>query len=174
MSDDGEQKILRKELWRSAWILLFVKLESHHRKKLDEVKWMIVTARIPFGTTATQEVIVTPEMTVAHFHAAMPAVYGTPIMILHMENTSGAAIADYLPEGWITVGTVVNVKHLAATPVGATVTVKAMVTEVSGNSITFAVEAHDGKEKIGEGIHTRAAVELSRFMRRVKAKFEKG
>ena len=131
---------------------------------------MIGTRKIPVGITATQELTVTEEMTVAHFHAAMPAVYGTPIMILHMENTAGSAIEEYLPEGWISVGTVVNVKHLAATPVGAKVTIKATVTGLHGNSITFDVEAHDDTDKIGEGTHTRAAVELERFLKRVNAK----
>ena len=77
------------------------------------------TANIPVGATATQEIEVTRDMTVAHFHEHMPEVFGTPIMIYHMENTAAAAIQDYLPAGWLTVGVVVNVKHLAATPVGA-------------------------------------------------------
>jgi fluoroacetyl-CoA thioesterase len=131
---------------------------------------MKATANIPLGATASNEIIVEREMTVAHFHADMPEVYGTPIMIYHMETTSGAAIQEYLPEGWVSVGTVVNVRHLAATPVGAAVTLKATVIEVGDNTITFTVEAHDGVEKIGEGTHTRAAVEMSRFMRRVQAK----
>ncbi len=131
---------------------------------------MIATEKIPIGATATQELIVTEEMTVAHFHAAMPAVYGTPIMILHMENTAGSAISDYLPECWVSVGTVVNVRHLAATPVGAKVTVKATVTGIEGNSVTFDVEAHDSTDKIGDGIHTRAAVDVERFLKRVNAK----
>jgi fluoroacetyl-CoA thioesterase len=128
------------------------------------------TANIPSGATATTELIVEREMTVAHFHADMPEVYGTPIMIYHMESTSGAAIQKYLPEGWVSVGTVVNVRHLAATPVGAKVTVKATVIEVGDHTITFTVEAHDGVDKIGEGTHVRATVEMSRFMKRVKAK----
>jgi fluoroacetyl-CoA thioesterase len=131
------------------------------------------TANIPSGATANQEVVVTREMTVAHFVEGMPEVYGTPIMIFHMETTSGSAIAPYLPEGWVSVGTVVNVKHLAATPVGAKVTLKATVIEVSDHTVTFAVEAHDGVDKIGEGTHTRAAVEVSRFLKRVGAKVEK-
>jgi fluoroacetyl-CoA thioesterase len=75
-----------------------------------------------------------------------------------------------LPEGWVTVGVVVNVKHLAATPVGATVTTRAEVIEVSDHTITFSVEAHDGFEKIGEGTHVRAPVEMERFLRKVGAK----
>ena len=60
---------------------------------------MSATANIPVGATATRELIVEREMTVAHFVESMPEVYGTPIMIFHMETTSGAAIENYLPEG---------------------------------------------------------------------------
>lgn len=128
------------------------------------------TANIPIGAISTDQLEVTREMTVAHFHEHMPEVYGTPIMIYHLENTAAAAIQKFLPEGWITVGVVVNVKHLAATPVGATVTTRAEVLEVGDTTIKFAVEAHDGFEKIGEGTHVRAAVEMERFMKRVNAK----
>jgi len=128
------------------------------------------TANVPIGATATQKIEVTREMTVAHFHEQMPEVYGTPIMIYHMENTAAEAIQEFLPAGWITVGVVVDVKHLAATPVGATVTTRAEVLEVGDYTIKFAVEAHDGFEKIGEGLHVRAAVDMDRFMKRVKAK----
>ena len=131
---------------------------------------MKATEKIPVGATATQEIAVTRDMTVAHFHEHMPEVYGTPIMIYHLEVTAEAAIREYLPEGWITVGVVVNVKHLAATPVGAKVTTRAEVIEVEDHTIKFAVEAHDGFEKIGEGIHVRAPVEMERFMRRLNAK----
>ena len=128
------------------------------------------TANVPIGATATQKIEVTQEMTVAHFHEHMPEVYGTPIMIYHMENTAAEAIQEFLPAGWLTVGVVVNVKHLAATPVGVTVTTRAEVLEVGDYTIKLAVEAHDGFEKIGEGLHVRAAVEMERFMKRVKAK----
>ncbi len=131
---------------------------------------MKATANIPIGATATDQLEVTREMTVAHFHEYMPEVYGTPIMIYHLENTAAAAIQKFLPDGWITVGVVVNVKHLAATPVGATVTTRAEVLEVGDNTIKFAVEAHDGFEKIGEGTHIRAAVQMDRFMKKVNAK----
>ncbi|MEK6321297.1 MAG: hotdog domain-containing protein [Acidobacteriota bacterium] len=131
---------------------------------------MKATANIPVGATATQEIEVTREMTVANFHADMPEVYGTPIMIFHIEETAAAAIQEYLPEGWVTVGVVVNVKHLAATPVGAKVTTRAEVIEVGDHTIKFAVEAHDGFEKIGEGLHVRAPVEMERFMKKVSGK----
>jgi len=128
------------------------------------------TASIPIGATAEQEIEVTHEMTVAHFVESMPAVYGTPIMIFHMEQTAGAAITPHLPEGWVSVGVLVNVKHLAATPIGARVRVRAEVVAVDDQTVTFKVEAHDDFDKIGEGLHVRAAVEMARFMKRVAAK----
>ena len=134
---------------------------------------MKVTGNIPIGATAEHSIEVTPEMTVAHFVDAMPAVYGTPIMIFHMEDTAGSALASYLPEGWVSVGVAVNVKHLSATPVGARVTLRAEVVAVDDHTVTFKVEAHDGLYKIGEGLHVRAPVELSRFMKRVEAKRNK-
>ena len=131
---------------------------------------MKASVNIPVGTVATKTIEVTREMTVAHFVEGMPEVYGTPIMIFHMETTAGAAIHDLLPEGWTSVGVVVNVKHLAATPVGAKVTLKAEVIAAENNTVTFAVEAHDGFEKIGEGKHVRAPIEIERFMKKVRAK----
>ena len=131
---------------------------------------MKATANIPVGAVAMQEITVTRDMTVAHFQEHMPEVYGTPIMIYHLEVTSELAIRQYLPEGWITVGVEVNVKHLAATPIGAKVTTRAEVIEVGEHTIKFAVEAHDGFEKVGEGTHVRAPVEMQRFLRKVKSK----
>jgi fluoroacetyl-CoA thioesterase len=128
------------------------------------------TANIPVGASAEKIITVAREMTVAHFHDEMPEVFGTPIMIYHMEVTASDAIQGLLPEGWVSVGVVVNVKHLAATPVGMKVTLKAQVIEVADHAITFSVEAYDEVEKIGEGIHVRAPVEMSRFIKRVQRK----
>ncbi|HEX8650583.1 MAG TPA: thioesterase family protein [Pyrinomonadaceae bacterium] len=134
---------------------------------------MKATANIPVGAAATRSMEVTRETTVAHFHSDMPEVFGTPMMIYLMELAAAEAIQPYLPEGWVSVGAVVNVKHLAATPVGFIVTAKAEVVSVSDHLVTFTVEAHDGVDKIGEGTHVRAPIEMERFERRVKAKAEK-
>jgi fluoroacetyl-CoA thioesterase len=131
---------------------------------------MKITETIPVGASATKTVEVTRDMTVGYNYPGMPEVYATPTMINLLEITAAEAIEKYLPEGWVSVGVSVNIKHLAATPVGLTVTTKAEVISVSENTVTFAVEAHDGIEKIGEGTHARAPVELERFERRVKAK----
>ncbi len=133
---------------------------------------MKATDRVSIGTTGSRTVEVTHEMTVAHFHEHMPAVFGTPIMIYHMEVAAADAVHEFLPQGWISVGVAVDVKHLAATPVGLTVTARATVIAVDDNTITFQVEAHDGIEKIGEGLHVRAPVQMERFESRVKRKAE--
>ncbi len=131
---------------------------------------MTATANIPIGASAIKAVEVTREMTVAHFHSHMPEVYGTPMMIYLMEEAAAEAIQEYLPDGWVSVGAMINVKHLAATPVGFQVTARAEVVLVSDNLITFAVEADDGIEKIGEGIQVRAAVEVKQFETRMRLK----
>jgi fluoroacetyl-CoA thioesterase len=138
------------------------------KKNLSEVAYM--KAEIPVGASASKSVIVTRELTVAHFHEDMPEVYGTPLMIYLMEVAAADAIQSYLPEGWVSVGVLVDVKHLAATPVGLTVTARAEVIHVDTGTVTFTVEAHDGIEKIGEGRHVRAPVHLERFVQRVKLK----
>jgi predicted thioesterase len=88
------------------------------------------------------------------------------MMILAMEMASAAAAAPHLPAGWVTVGSEVNVRHLAPTPVGRTVVATARVLEVSTRSMLLAVEAHDGVHKIGEGTHRRGAVNLETFAKR--------
>jgi fluoroacetyl-CoA thioesterase len=95
------------------------------------------------------------------------------MMICLMEVAAAEAIENYLPAGWASVGAVVSVKHLAATPVGFTVTARAEVISVSDRLVTFAVEAHDGAEKIGEGTHTRGVINLDRFQARFKSKANK-
>ena len=125
---------------------------------------------VPIGSSGTRSLVVTRDVTVARADETMPVVFATPMMILLMEMTAGEVIQQFLPTGWISVGVVVNVKHLAATPVGATVTAKAEVVAIGDNTVTFSVDAHDGMEKIGEGTHVRATVELERFLKRVTRK----
>ena len=130
----------------------------------------MASIQIPVGAWAALTEGVTREKTVAHFHDDMPEVYGTPIMIYLMELAAAQAIAPYLPAGWVSVGAGVEVKHLAATPVGFTITARAEVVEWNGKTVVFAVEAKDGVELIGQGRHVRAPVELARFNRGVAAK----
>ncbi len=116
--------------------------------------------------SAERILVVAPERTVGHFVPHMPLVYATPMMILEMEMTSGDAVSKYLQPGWITVGTEVDVRHLAASPVGATIRTTARVIEVERRVIRFAVEAFDGERRIGEGRHTRGLVNYETFSKR--------
>ncbi len=134
----------------------------------------MASMRIPIGAWASLKETVIREKTVAHFHDDMPEVYGTPFMIYLMELAAANAIKPYLPPGWISVGAGVDVKHLAATPVGFTVVARAEVEAWDGKLVTFKVEARDGAELIGEGRHVRAPVERARFDRRVAAKALEG
>lgn len=128
------------------------------------------TEKITLGMTGTETTVVTREITVAHYRAGMPEVYGTPFMIYLMEVAAANAVQDSLPDGWVSVGYEVNVKHLAATPVGRTVTASAKVTAVADRLITFAVESHDGIDQIGIGTHVRAVIDPARFAQRLEAK----
>src|SRR5271154_7446825 len=126
-------------------------------------------ANIHVGMTGRKEVVVTRDLTVGAHVEGMPYVYGTPFMIMAMEIASGAAIAAHLPPGWVSVGSEVNIRHLAPTPVGRTVGATARVLEVSARTLLLAVEAHDGVRKIGEGTHRRGAVNLESFAKRLTA-----
>jgi fluoroacetyl-CoA thioesterase len=121
---------------------------------------------VTIGMTAEQVVTVTSEMTIGHFVAQMPQVYATPMMILHMEMAAGSAIASHLPEGFVSVGMDVKVRHLAATPVGRTVRAIARVIQIDPKSVVFAVEAWDGDRKIGDGTHRRGIVNVVEFEER--------
>jgi predicted thioesterase len=91
-------------------------------------------------------------------------------MIGFMERTSRNTVFPLLDPGYDTVGTHVNVAHLAAAPMGANVTFRAEVTKVTGKRVEFHVEAWDEMEKIGEGTHERAIIHVARFATRMAAK----
>jgi len=125
---------------------------------------------ITVGMSAERMLVVPAERTVGHFVAGMPMVYATPMMILEMEMASGDAIRACLQPGWITVGTEVDIRHLAAALVGATVRTVAKVIAVERRVIRFEVEAFDGARRIGEGRHARGLVNAGTFTKRLGAK----
>jgi fluoroacetyl-CoA thioesterase len=124
---------------------------------------------IKVGMTAERTLVVPAERTVGHFVPGMPMVYATPMMILEMELASADAIASYLEQGWITVGTEVDIRHLAATAVGSRVRTTATVIAVERRVIRFEVEAFDDKRRIGEGRHARGLVNAASFAQRFGA-----
>src|SRR6266496_3077131 len=91
---------------------------------------------IKVGMSAERTLVVPPERTVGHFVPGMPMVYATPMMILEMELTAGDAINKYLAPGWITVGTEVDIRHLAASLVGATVRTTAKAATPAASSMS--------------------------------------
>lgn len=93
-------------------------------------------------------------------------VFGTPMMIALMENAAWGAVAEHLEAGYVTVGTMVNVRHLAATPLGQKVRATAELIEIDRKRLVFKVEAYDEQQKIGDGQHERFIVNLERFLKR--------
>ena len=97
-------------------------------------------------------------------------VFATPMMIALIEKCAAACVQDELPEGDATVGTLINVSHVAATPVGMKVSATATITAVDGRKICFSVKAEDECGLIGEGTHERVIIHVDRFNDKAKAK----
>jgi fluoroacetyl-CoA thioesterase len=126
---------------------------------------------VPVGTKASFSLIVKPEHLASNFKDAMlPPVLSTPVMIMIMENAALNALKPFLEPGESAVGTRIDVRHLAATPVGQCVTGEAEVSKIDGRRIEFTVRASDEKEEIGRGTHERALVTLAKIAERLKAK----
>jgi predicted thioesterase len=127
-------------------------------------------ANIPVGTKGEQKLLVTSEVAISFLGLEGARVLSTPHMIGYMERTCRDTIFPLLDPGHDTVGTQVNVTHLAAAPIGMTVTFSAEVIEVEDRRVRFRVEARDEKEKIGEGTHERAIINIARFASRLAQK----
>src|SRR5689334_8767802 len=127
-------------------------------------------ANIPVGTKGEQKLLVTSEVAINFLGLEGARVLSTPHMIGFMERTCRDTVLPLLDEGYDTVGTHVNVAHLAAAPLGISVTFQAEVLAVNDRRIQFRVEAWDEKEKIGEGTHERAVINVARFATRLAEK----
>ena len=127
--------------------------------------------QIPLGTKGTFTLRVLSEHLANQFKDAMlPQVLATPVMILAMENAALNAIKPFLDAGESAVGTEVNVRHLAATPVGHDVRAEAEVIGTAGKRIVFKVSASDETEEIGNGTHHRTVINLQSFNDRLAEK----
>ena len=124
---------------------------------------------LKLGMTGEATTTVVHENTAAAVGAGGVEVFGTPMLVALMENASWRTVADALDEGYVTVGTHVNISHLAATPLGQHVRATAELIEIDGRRLVFRVEAYDERQKVGEGQHERAIVQLERFLSRIKA-----
>lgn len=122
------------------------------------------------GMTREDSFPVALENSAIHIGSGSSRVLATPWMIAFMERVSHQLLTCCLPEGYSSVGTHLDVRHLAPTPVGATIRVKSEVLVLEDNRVYFSVEAWDNLEKIGEGKHERVVIEEARFLRRVDKK----
>ena len=119
------------------------------------------------GMRGEASLVVSEAQTAAAFGAGGVLVLGTPVMIGLMENAAWQLVQPELPEGESTVGTLVNVRHLAATPMGGHVVATAELIEIDDRRLVFRVRARDDTQLIGEGTHERFRIVLERFLARL-------
>jgi len=134
---------------------------------------IILDNNLKIGITAQVGKTVSEDDTAVKFGSGGVRVFATPMMVALMENAALNAVDPHLGEDSATVGLSLNVKHLAATPVGMKVTAAAELIGIEGKKLTFKVEAYDEQEKIGEGIHERYIIKLSKFLEKANQKSSK-
>ena len=122
------------------------------------------------GIKNKTESTVTEKDTALAYGSGSLEVFATPAMAALMENTAMNSIAPYLNEDETTVGTLLDIKHLSATPVGCTVSCESELMEIDGRRLVFKVRASDNKGLIGEGAHERFIVSAEKFMNKTKDK----
>lgn len=122
------------------------------------------------GLKAKVELLVEQKDTAEAFGSGGVKVFATPLMIGLMENAALKAVDPVLPTGYATVGTHLDVKHMAATPIGMKASAIAELVEIDGKRLVFRVEAFDEVEKIGEGMHERYIIQMDKFLSKVSKK----
>jgi fluoroacetyl-CoA thioesterase len=122
------------------------------------------------GREGHAEIVVGEEHTAPRIGSGRVRVLATPVMINLMEAAALDAVENLIPAGHQSLGTRLDVRHIAATPVGMRVRATARLIAVDGRTLEFRVEAHDEKDLIGDGSHTRLVVNVARFDQRVQAK----
>jgi len=122
------------------------------------------------GIIGQANVSVTPDNTAEKFGNSGAAVFATPMLVALMEQAAINALAPYLADGQGSVGTKVEIAHLAATPVGMAVQAIATLEEMDGKKMVFAVEAFDDRKQIGKGRHERYIINTAAFLAKVAGK----
>jgi len=116
------------------------------------------------GKSATATTTVDDTNTAKAVGSGNLEVFGTPMMIALMEEAAVSALTDDLEAGQSSVGTQINVDHIAASPLGAEITAVAVITGIDGRKVTFDLSASDNKNEVGKGTHTRFIIDIERFM----------
>ncbi len=122
------------------------------------------------GIKHTVTELVTPDKTAKTVGSGLLPVYATPAMIALMEKCAAECVVPYIEDGKSSVGTMLNVKHLAASPIGIEISCTATLTEIDGRRLVFSLEASDEKGPIGEGTHERFIIDVERFMAKCQSK----
>jgi predicted thioesterase len=133
-------------------------------------KMMSSTDKLKPGLKGTSELVVAEEHTAPRVGSGRVHVLATPVMINVIEAAALAAIEHLLPEGYQSLGTRLDIRHFAATPVGMRVRASVEVEKVEGRTVSFRVSVSDEKETIGDGTHERMVVNVQRFDVRVQDK----
>jgi len=126
------------------------------------------------GLSHTIEFVVDSQDTAAHVGSGVVQVLATPVVINLFESAALRAIEHLLPAGYQSLGTRLDVRHIAATPVGMQVKASARVARVEGRTVYFTLEAHDERELIADGSHERVIVNVAKFDARVQKKLSRG
>ena len=124
------------------------------------------------GMAAEREHMVKDEDTASRWGSGLVPVFSTPALVGLMESTAVAVLSGHIPADQTTVGGRIDVRHLAATPVGMRVRARAELTAVEGRKLVFKIQAWDEVELIGEAEHERYVVDEARFLKRVQAKIK--
>jgi fluoroacetyl-CoA thioesterase len=133
---------------------------------------MIDLSPLRTGLTGSAEIVVGEEHTAPFVGSGRVRVLATPVMINLIEAAALEAVERLLPAGHQSLGTRLDVRHYAATPVGMRVRATAELVKVDGRTLDFRVEARDEKEAIGDGLHQRVVVNVARFDERVQKKIK--
>jgi len=134
---------------------------------------MELSEKLKPGLSGTAEIIVGTRDTAPHVGSGKIGVLATPIMVNLMEAAALQAVERFMPYGYQTVGTHLDVKHFAATPVGLRVTAHAELVKVEGRTLTLRIRAEDERELLGEGVHERLIINVERFDQRMQRKLAK-
>jgi fluoroacetyl-CoA thioesterase len=134
---------------------------------------MDLPALLKPGHTGRAELLVGEQHTAPRVGSGLVHVLATPVMINLFEAAALEALDQHLPAGYQSLGTILSVRHIAATPVGMKVFASAKIIRIDGRTVYFFVEARDEKDLIGDGSHERVIVNVEKFSARVQKKLAK-
>src|SRR5215475_2803407 len=143
---------------------------SRRRRRSARIRPMALDSRVAPGLKGSAELVVAAEHTAPHVGSGRVPVLATPVVINLLEAAALAAVEHLLPAGYQSLGTELDVRHFAATPVGMRVWAEAELVAVEGRTLKFHVSARDEREPVSQGTHERVVVNVARFDRRMEEK----